>query len=582
MKTRLNLPFCLLTFFCCLVFLPGTLTAQPGQFTAGDTCINHDGRISYYATVDTAASLVLHPFLFRGGTFVENGADKFIYPFPTPDQFTDFVLVKAYQDGTIEWARHYGTANFKDIASSVKPTADGNFIVSGVSESISNNKNYPFLMKIDPLGNILWQQSYPNGHNLGRVKAVELQNGNFAACSYHNNWKYNETGEMVVFLTDPTGGLITYQQFGNNNRKWDHLRAITATSDGGFAVCGANGHNYDYVGGLIIKFDAAANMVWEQVWRLNTPSSIYSLPSSNSDDRRRLFLSDIVEVGPNLYVAGNLDDAHENGTGSTMKRGFLAEVIPGGAPGWAWSYAYDPAFSMLYSLTPSSLGGFVATGRSKDSGKQRTWMIKVDAAGMLQWSNVYGGAQVEFGSWVSEGQGNNYIVTGLHRSTSSAASIRPYHMKVNSAGIGDEVCHSVAPATFQQDPFTPQNPSYVYQAKNNLDLSQMMAQASCPPTYQCLDYALKLGAANEPIADQKGSWTVYPNPGRGAITLEQGQNAEAATSLEIVDLTGRVLLRHTSVANSMRLNLAGLESGVYFIRILSESGHVQNLKWVRQ
>ena len=568
----------LLLFVCLLLWglLPHSINAQ----TEDPCLLVQPARADYEVVVDTTAEKMLHPFLFEGCTFEENGTAKFMYPFPVPYNSTDFILVKAHQDGQIEWTMSYGDQNFKDAASNVKPTADGKFIVAGVSESIHNNKNYPFLMKVGPAGNIIWQRSYPNNHNLGRVQVAQLSNGNFALCSYHNPWKYSETHEMVIILTDSTGNIIKYNQFGNNGRSWDHLRGITPTSGGGFAVCGSNGHAGDYVGGLVMKFDGSGNKIWEKVWQLNNITGIWNLNSSNPNNRSRMFFTDIVESGPNLYVAGMIDNAKANGQGSTWRKGFLAEVLPSGINGWTFAYHLDSTLSVLYSLDVTSDGGFAAVGKTRENGQQKTWLLKTDMMGIPQFSHTYGGGNLDFGSWIEEGNGDSLIITGFNRLTNSNLDYRAYHTRTDPLGKGDNLCRDTAAISFRHHPHHPLDRTYSDNIYTPQDLCDLQNVEVCMEMWDC---DMPMGKLAQPGLENtldQPLWDIYPNPGRDQLFVRSSSGESIQGQIEIMDLTGRVLRRKHHHEGTSMLDVSDLSPGVYFIMIRTEAGK-ETLRWVK-
>jgi len=74
---------------------------------------------------------------------------------------------------------------------------------------------------------------------------------------------------------------------------------------------------------------------------------------------------------------------------------------------------------------------------------------------------------------------------------------------------------------------------------------------------------------------------VYPNPASGYATIS---SENPITSISIIDITGKVLLERQSLdANEIRLGLAGIEEGVYFVRVFTKQGvSVQRLQVMKQ
>lgn len=544
--------------------------------------VNMQPQSDHYWAMDTTAEKVLHPFLFEGDNFVEAGIEKVLYPFAIPDSSIDFILCKARATGEVEWTKRYGKANYKDVANSVKKTHDGNFIVAGVSESFSNHKNYPFLMKIDANGTVLWQRTYDGGHNLGRVKAVELEDGNFAACSYHNPWKYSETHEPVVFVVDPTGSLINYKRFGPDARNWDHLRGITPTIDGGFAVCGTNGHQGDYIGGLVVKFTDTGAVEWESVIQAQTSTGNFNLNSSNPADRSHLHFCDIVQWNHQLIVSGYYTNAKAGGGQATFKKGVLGEIHPPGVPGWFRSYTHDPAFSLFYNLskTPlaSSQQGVVVTGRTKNGGQQRTWVLKADPLGNPYFTSVYGGGNLEMGTWIAESDSSNILVAGFTRASSAASDYHPYHMRVDSNGHGADVCRDSVSIQIDDLIINHMVPHYAYIELGGAFASSFNSDSACIPVLDCDGNSSK--RISMPPVAESDHYILFPNPGTDQFWIESYNESIEPVQMRIIDQAGRILKDFKFEGGRMKVDVEMLPAGIYFIRI-EDSKHPITRKWIK-
>lgn len=83
---------------------------------------------------------------------------------------SDYWILKLDQKGEVEWQKTYGGAG-DDQLQSVLQSKDGNYLLAGSSSSgtggnknASNGKGSDFwLIKIDPIGEILWQETYDIG-----------------------------------------------------------------------------------------------------------------------------------------------------------------------------------------------------------------------------------------------------------------------------------------------------------------------------------------------------------------------------------------------------------------------------------
>ena len=73
---------------------------------------------------------------------------------------------------------------------------------------------------------------------------------------------------------------------------------------------------------------------------------------------------------------------------------------------------------------------------------------------------------------------------------------------------------------------------------------------------------------------QEPALTIYPNPASGSVNIRY-ENAQQEFSVELTDNLGRLIAKDNLSRESQRtFSLAGIAPGIYFIRIVSESGAI--------
>jgi hypothetical protein len=72
---------------------------------------------------------------------------------------------------------------------------------------------------------------------------------------------------------------------------------------------------------------------------------------------------------------------------------------------------------------------------------------------------------------------------------------------------------------------------------------------------------------------------VYPNPTNGVFTIELNNNS--VKTVEVTDITGRLILANTSVAEQINVNIADLANGIYYVKFQSETA-TEVIKIVKQ
>ena len=71
------------------------------------------------------------------------------------------------------------------------------------------------------------------------------------------------------------------------------------------------------------------------------------------------------------------------------------------------------------------------------------------------------------------------------------------------------------------------------------------------------------------INDILNSFTIAPNPAQSSVTIKAGINF---TTVEVINFLGKIVISQPVNESMVRLNISGLTNGIYFVRIISESG----------
>jgi hypothetical protein len=65
------------------------------------------------------------------------------------------------------------------------------------------------------------------------------------------------------------------------------------------------------------------------------------------------------------------------------------------------------------------------------------------------------------------------------------------------------------------------------------------------------------------------SLALYPNPTTGIFTIESANGL--AKTIQISDITGRVVLNHSTSDDLINLNVSNLANGVYYVKVSSNN-----------
>jgi hypothetical protein len=132
-----------------------------------------------------AIKLQSNDFLVAGGSssFHLSSGDKWdpaAHPFIEWDG--NFYLSKITNDGFVHWEKVYGDSTLKELSTSVMTVPDG-FVMAGYQtgdspEGTSFNDEF-YVVKTDPNGEVIWQNSYGSTNADRAYSIVSLANGDY-------------------------------------------------------------------------------------------------------------------------------------------------------------------------------------------------------------------------------------------------------------------------------------------------------------------------------------------------------------------------------------------------------------------
>jgi hypothetical protein len=198
----------------------------------------------------------------------------------------DFWLVRIDAAGEKVWEASYGGSGDEGIFS-IHQTSDGGFILGGDSDSPpGGNKTSAhhggkdfWIVRIDPLGNKLWDRSYggtehdadynlvvrqtPDGGYIIAGDSLSDVSGNKTAASFGDS-------DIWVVRLGPEANTLWQRSFGGNS--YEYVSSLKETSDGGFLLGGGSNSrvsgnksaplfgNMDY---YLFQIDSDGEMVWD-------------------------------------------------------------------------------------------------------------------------------------------------------------------------------------------------------------------------------------------------------------------------------------------------------------------------------
>jgi len=89
----------------------------------------------------------------------------------------------------------------------------------------------------------------------------------------------------------------------------------------------------------------------------------------------------------------------------------------------------------------------------------------------------------------------------------------------------------------------------------------------------------------KPNTIKRTEFNLYPNPSNNYIVLESNKRISELCRVEIFDISGRLILNKQldfRERNVNQINLNGINSGIYFCRILNSDKQLEVIKFIHQ
>ncbi|WBV61944.1 T9SS type A sorting domain-containing protein [Chryseobacterium camelliae] len=426
----------------------------------------------------------------------------------------DFWVVKTNSTGNILWQKSLGGSGV-DIATSVRQTSDGGYIVAGYTMSTdgdvmgNHGGNDVWIVKLDVSGNLQWQKTFGGSNDEAAQSIRQTTDGGYIVAGWTNSINGNITTnhgsrDYWVLKLDATGNLQWQKTYGGGD--WDSANSIEQTTDGGYIIGGYSG-------------------------------------SLNND------------------VTGNHGSSDY----------WIVKISATGALQWQKSLG-GSAVDQAYSVKQTSDGGYIAFGQSKSTdgdvtgshGNDDYWLVKLSSTGNLQWQKTYGGSLYDRGTDVSQTSDGGYIMTGVSF---------PINLEGGTTGIGANdyliVKTDALGAIEWQQTYGGLSDDYGTSVKQTPDGGYILCGYSNAITGSSgnYDYWIIKLTGNQLSTHEnsvKNNISIYPNPAKDFITVD---HLPGETTISINDMSGRRIFSKKYAEAKVSMNTSQLTNGTYIIQV---------------
>ena len=208
--------------------------------------------------------------------------------------------------------------------------------------------------------------------------------------------------DALLIKTDENGNTEIDETFGGPNL--DQVRSVIQTEDGGYALAGrTESFASDGFDAWLIKTDSDGNEQFNKTFDREDGDEVNS----------------VVQTSDGGYALAGTTQSLGSGTGDA----WLIKTDSDGNKEFGRTYG-GSGFEVWESITETSDGGYALAGRTESfgSGDSDAWLVKMDASGTMQFNETYGGTDFEAAESVDQTADNGYVFSGETRSFGSGIS----------------------------------------------------------------------------------------------------------------------------------------------------------------
>ncbi|HEX7413055.1 MAG TPA: T9SS type A sorting domain-containing protein, partial [Bacteroidia bacterium] len=147
-------------------------------------------------------------------------------------------LVKTNANGDTLWTKSYGGSN-SDFAQAVQQTSDGGYIVAGYTSSFGAGNGDVYLLKTDANGNLTWSKTYGGIQGDYAFAVKQTADGGYIVAGITSSFGVTTNGnynDVYLLKTNSTGVLTWSKTYGRDGDDWAF--GVVQTLDGGYAITG--------------------------------------------------------------------------------------------------------------------------------------------------------------------------------------------------------------------------------------------------------------------------------------------------------------------------------------------------------
>jgi len=445
-----------------------------------------------------------------------------------------------------------------DIGMSAQQTLDKGYIVCGSTTSVGSGNTDMYVIKTDSLGNPTDETSI-GGINVDRGTSIkQTTDSGYVVMGYTNDISGMGGYDILAIKLDAKLDITWKKSYGGHD--WDFGNCIEQTNDGGYIICGGT---YSYGKGdedyYLIKTNALGDTLWTRTY-----GGLFQ------DEAKS-----VVETKDGGYILTGFSMSTDTlGDFYTVKTNNVGDTV--------WTNTFGGAkMDQANDIIELQGGGYAIGGETKSqgAGKSDGIVVELTALGKSGRTFLAGGTEDDNIVSLAEQVGGRIAFVGVTNSYGFTTGkgdiyiviIDASWFYVNSTTFGTsskETVNSIA-STADTGFIICGTTNGFRNFLDDIYLIKTDGIGNSTPSEKVI-----LTSIDEPSGNNASSFTVYPNPSDGLLTIRLATPLSTPATITVYDLMGRAVQQeiiHSAIQQNIPFQLGTLSNGLYLITITTKN-----------
>ncbi len=184
----------------------------------------------------------------------------------------DVYVIALNSDGDSLWTRTYG-GTITDGANSIINAEDG-FLIVGYTYSFGHGNYDVYVIRIDSSGSVLWQRTYGGSDDDVGTSAVACDDGGFIIGGYTYSFTHG-ADDIYLIKIDSLGNLIWQRNFGGSGI--DEIHALKRVGNLIFGAGVTESYGSGRRDAYVIAINGNGDMVWDETFGYSGNDGAYDI-----------------------------------------------------------------------------------------------------------------------------------------------------------------------------------------------------------------------------------------------------------------------------------------------------------------